>query len=66
MSDDIVLEIYCDKTTSSRIQVSFARRDDSFGLVLDQMIHDGEVVGRQIPNNIDVMLEKAQVHSVEL
>src|SRR6202007_2599549 len=34
-----------------------------FGVLLDQMINDRKVVRSQVPNNINIVLEKPQVHA---
>ena len=44
------------------IQMAFARRHDRFRLALDHVIHDGEIVRRQIPDDADIVLKQSQVH----
>ena len=43
------------------VQVIAARRDDRFRLLDDQVIHDRQVVRRQIPQHADVVLKQPQV-----
>src|SRR5215831_15924587 len=41
--------------------MAFTGGNDRFRIVLDDVIHDGEIVRRQVPDNIDVMLKQTQV-----
>src|SRR5262249_50194502 len=42
-------------------QVSAAGGHDALGLAADEVVDDGQVVGRQVPDHVDVVLEEAQV-----
>ena len=37
--------------------------DNGLGFLPDQIVHDRKVVGRQIPEDVDVVLEQTQVDS---
>ena len=45
------------------VQVRFAGRHHRLGLRLDQIIHDREIVRRQVPDDIHVVLEQPEVHA---
>ena len=40
------------------VQMFLSSRDDCLGACFDQVIHDGKIVRRKIPKNVDVVLEK--------
>ena len=41
--------------------MALAGGTDAFRLGVDQVIHDGEIVRRQVPNHVDIMLKQAEV-----
>ena len=43
------------------VQMPLPSRDDRLGTCLDEVIHDGKIVRRKIPENVDIVLEKPQV-----
>ena len=43
------------------VQVCLAGGDDSLGFLVDEIVHDGQIMRREIPNHIDVVLEQAQI-----
>ena len=45
------------------VQVPLSGGHNGFWLVRNHIIHDAQIVGRQIPDHVDVMLEKTQVHT---
>ena len=45
------------------VQMFFTGRHDGLRLTLDQVIHDGEIVRRQVPDHADVVLEQSEVHA---
>src|SRR5215472_4574014 len=64
VSDDVLGEIDGDKgNVFDAVEMLFAGSDDCFGLLVDQVVHDGKVVRGQVPDNVDVVLEKAKVYT---
>ena len=44
------------------VQVCLTGGDDSLRFLADEIVHDGQIVRRKIPNHIDVVLEKAEIN----
>src|SRR5215472_18914355 len=62
VGDDVLWEIDGhERNVFDAVQVLLAGGDNGFRLLLDQVIHDREVVRRQVPNNAHVVLKQAQV-----
>ena len=63
MRDNIALKIDRDvRNVLVAIQVTGARCDDRFRLGLDQVFHDGKVVGGEVPNDVDIVLKQAKIY----
>jgi hypothetical protein len=45
------------------VQVLLPGGDNRLGSRLDQVVHDGKVVRRKVPEHIDIVLEEAQIHA---
>ena len=45
------------------VQVLLSGRDDRLRTALDEIVHDGQIVGRKVPEHIDVVLEQSQIHA---
>src|SRR6185369_8928138 len=45
------------------VEVLFTRGNDSFRFLLDDVVHDREIMRGKVPNHVDVVLEQSQVHA---
>ena len=45
------------------VQVVAAGRDDRFRLLADDVVHDRQIVRREVPHDADVVLKQAEVHA---
>src|SRR5262249_26650617 len=64
MRNDVPREIKGDERhVLMAVEMAFTGCNDSFWIVLDDVIHDGKIVGRQVPDDIDIVLEQAKVHA---
>src|SRR5262249_56981804 len=62
MGNDLVREVQRDEGhIFEAIQVALSSCDDRLGPFVDQVIHDGKIVGGEIPYDIDVVLKEAEV-----
>ena len=60
--EDVVREVDGEERhVGVAVEVAAARRDHRLRLVADDVVHDGEVVRRQVPHDADVVLEEAEV-----
>jgi len=57
-----VRKVNCDESdVFDSADMLFAGRDNRFGLSCNQIVHDGKVVRRQVPDHIGIMLEQAEI-----
>src|SRR6516165_6043366 len=60
--DDVLGEIDGDeRNVFDTVQMLFARSYDGFRLLPDHVVHDGEIVRGEVPNDVDVVLEQAKI-----
>src|ERR1022692_4193782 len=62
MGDDVIREVERDIShIFMTVQVSLPGSDDGLRIRFDEVIHDGQIMRRKIPQHIHIVLEKPQV-----
>src|SRR5207249_8098668 len=63
MRDRVAWKIDGDKcNVRMTVEMGFAGRAHGVRLLLNEKVHDGEIVGRQIPDDADVVLKEPEVN----
>ena len=64
MRDDVAGKVDRDERhVGVAVQVVAAGGHDRFRLLADDVVHDRQIVRRQVPHDADVVLEQAEVHA---